>query len=582
MDRIRNITACKRCREKRIKCDKKFPQCSNCVKKGFDCVSIDVGTGEIVSRSYVHDLETKVRELEKQVEQLRKKGESRIDPQSHIESQTESCNESAESKTKSIDLKTTDSIDNGSSNGDVNYKVMLMTDDDIRTVKNLPHTELPEKKMVEQCIEQYFQISNLQLPILNSTHYLLNYFKPLYGESERLWSKYVGDATLHSDVDVEDKNHKQCCLFFLYIILAISTSFQHNQSSSSEAYQQKSLKYADYLWKNDTTSDIKKIERMQSLLLLSAYSLMRPSNPGSWYLIGNAIRLMYDLGFNEDPVSEDVYIVDMKRRMFWCCYSLDRQVSSYFRKPFGISDMKVKEPSVFSDEEICNRLPGLETGPNSDKLVMIHYLKLRMLQSDIFLVQDLSQRDEIFHRLTSWWLEIDQLEPSEFDRLILNVIYHYSVVNLYKFILFQPELNDYANKTKFQLLIHHCQQVVENYYTIQEKNLLNYSWVSINNMFSPGITYLFTIYYCDFIRTEVDLVVLQGLCTKVEVFLDKLKPICYQQCVNYIKDFTDLKDNVIDLIRNERKFVIDLDIFDDSEFINFMVGSVNKELDPKR
>lgn len=542
MVRIRNITACKRCREKRIKCDKQFPQCSNCVKKGQDCVSIDVGTGETVSRSYVHDLEIRVRELEKEVEELR-----------------------------TIPLKTTDSVHNGSSTGDVNYKVMLMTDEEIGEIKSLPFAELPDKLMVEEGIERYFQISNLQLPIVNCKYYLVNYVEPLYGVSDRLWERYVWISKNKRSVTSGTISQKQrnSCLFFLHIILAISTSFQQKESISSNHYQQ-SLKYVDVIWLNDTTTDLKKIERMQSLLLLSAYSLMRPCNPGSWYLIGNSIRLLYDLGFNEDPSGDD-FMVDMKRRMFWCCYSLDRQVSSYFHKPFGITDMKVQKPSVMNDTVIGK---GGEHEADPDKLVMIHYLKLRILQTEIN--SEVSQKDDIFLKLQSWWLEIDHLQPSEFDELIMNVIYHYSVVNLYKYILFHPEYNDIINKPKFELLIHHCQQVIETYYTIQNKNLLNYSWVSINNMFSPGITYLFTIYYCDFIRNDINLETLQELCTKVEMFLHKLKPICYQQCVNYIKDFTDLKDNVIDLIRNERKFVIDLDIFDDSEFINFMVGSVNR------
>ncbi|GMF01971.1 unnamed protein product [[Candida] boidinii] len=63
----RSITACKRCRLKKTKCDQKFPRCGKCERANVDCVSIDPATGREIPRSYIILLEDKVSLLEKKI-----------------------------------------------------------------------------------------------------------------------------------------------------------------------------------------------------------------------------------------------------------------------------------------------------------------------------------------------------------------------------------------------------------------------------------------------------------------------------------------------------------------------------------
>lgn len=53
-------TACKRCRQKKIKCDQEFPSCKRCAKLKVPCVSLDPATGKDVPRSYVFFLEDRL------------------------------------------------------------------------------------------------------------------------------------------------------------------------------------------------------------------------------------------------------------------------------------------------------------------------------------------------------------------------------------------------------------------------------------------------------------------------------------------------------------------------------------------
>lgn len=68
---------------------------------------------------------------------------------------------------------------------------------------------------------------------------------------------------------------------------------------------------------------------------------MRPAVPGIWYVVGWALRLCVDLGLhteaglkssltvatnNSNGSIYDPFTLDMRRRLFWCTYAIDRQV----------------------------------------------------------------------------------------------------------------------------------------------------------------------------------------------------------------------------------------------------------------
>lgn len=88
------------------------------------------------------------------------------------------------------------------------------------------------------------------------------------------------------------------------------------------------------------------LEELQAVLLLAAYAILRPVSPGVWYIIGVAMRLAVDLGlFTEEVVPKGVgddgmrgWRRDLRRRLFWCTYSLDRLVSTCVGRPVQIAD----------------------------------------------------------------------------------------------------------------------------------------------------------------------------------------------------------------------------------------------------
>jgi hypothetical protein len=69
------------------------------------------------------------------------------------------------------------------------------------------------------------------------------------------------------------------------------------------------------------------VSQIQALVLLVQYSMLDPAHFDSWQLIGFACRAVVDLGFHQDPPKEqqtDKKILEMRRKVYYCVYSLDR------------------------------------------------------------------------------------------------------------------------------------------------------------------------------------------------------------------------------------------------------------------
>lgn len=116
--------------------------------------------------------------------------------------------------------------------------------------------------------------------------------------------------------------------WLLYMVFAIASTGQ-SRSNQDSLYQDglawvgRALRYADRVLMPGYVSQI------QALVLLVQYSMLDPAHFDSWQLIGFACRAVVDLGFHQDPSREqqtDKNILELRRKIFYCVYSLDRYV----------------------------------------------------------------------------------------------------------------------------------------------------------------------------------------------------------------------------------------------------------------
>ena len=140
------------------------------------------------------------------------------------------------------------------------------------------------------------------------------------------------------------------------------------------------------------------IDKLRATLLQLQYALLVPTSGSVWELSGAAIRLVTELNLHVDreydsaanaPFTNET--IDLRRRLFWTTYCLDRSLAVALARPPGLSDawIHVQLPSLVSDADIlrANRDQGSSSLENwqidSQKQIFRSHINLRRVQSEI-------------------------------------------------------------------------------------------------------------------------------------------------------------------------------------------------------
>lgn len=140
------------------------------------------------------------------------------------------------------------------------------------------------------------------------------------------------------------------------------------------------------------------LDKLRATLLLLQYALLVPTAGSVWELSGAAIRLVTELNLHVDrehdsaanlPFSKET--IDLRRRLFWTTYCLDRSLAVALARPPGLSDawIHVQLPSLLSDADLVSK--DREPSSSAEESLRINPLKqlfrshinLRRVQSEI-------------------------------------------------------------------------------------------------------------------------------------------------------------------------------------------------------
>ena len=134
---------------------------------------------------------------------------------------------------------------------------------------------------------------------------------------------------------------------------------------------------------------------LQCLVLIAQYSMVTHTRTASNWVVGLASRLFQELGMaDEETIAKsksgvplNVLEVDMRRRLYWIVLSMEfglahslGRVSNY---AVSHDHVNVKKFLPFDDHDITPTgvLPG--SRPSMKKLISIHFLEMRIFQSEI-------------------------------------------------------------------------------------------------------------------------------------------------------------------------------------------------------
>ncbi|SCU97098.1 LAMI_0F08878g1_1 [Lachancea mirantina] len=408
---------------------------------------------------------------------------------------------------------------------------------------NFELLHLPPKHEAEELVSQYFALCNSQLPILHREHFLKKYFEPIYGtlsENVSLASDYTrinkdfklssaedsakdsSDIPLfewlsqyNGDEEVSDRFHIP--LFFINMIMAIGSSarFLDTKEATSVTFKDRASYFMEALF---CSTD--RLEALAGTLLIAEYSIMRPNVPGVWYTMGSALRLAVDLGLHAEKLNRnyDPFVRDYRRRLFWCTYSLDRQICAYFGRPFGIPEENISAefPSSLDDGLITTAADNIEdyslikSTVVSYKSISLAFFKIRKIQAQIVQVlyapkgalpkefENLEQwRFIMDHELNNWYTkEIPKTHRKMnciFKPDLFQLNYHHTKVMLYGLC---PKIS-HLDRRAHEAVYESTKGIIEAYYKLCVAKDINYTWVAVHNLFMAGMTFLYAVHNAD-------------------------------------------------------------------------------------
>lgn len=594
----RLITACLRCRLKKIKCDRQIPSCSNCLKSGVECVFRDPESGNAVSRASVYNWQKKLEEANLQLEALRKERDEwkwlhekqqiqheylvngSHHPQhrgSHHNARSRSEGTNSPTTAYFPDIKVVNAIN-------VSHKLIPPEEADVYPkFSPLSSVKLPERSAAEKCIVKFLAISNVLIPIMHREHYLCVYFQPLYGApTQQFLSLIYGqpvdfDYKRNGNYPTDDVQHRHKCLFFLYIIMATLTaqSPQDYPEGESKYYYSLAINHMDILWSGQEEVkelSYERLEILQAYLLISQFAMLRCTTQGAWYYIGTCIRLCQDMGIQNDTCQlplDTQFMIDTKRRLFWSCLTLDRQISIFHDRPFGIDIRRIdcQFPSAKDDSVIpFNGFSRLQTKPlirKSQKNVTLYYLNFRIILTEIYdyifnvanklVPSDQTQIQEIkmwkhsVHERLTRWLHQSQNFSSPFLELA-KLHYYQLVIQIYCVSPITERINDLV---EYRLIYDSSKEIIEIFNEIASTKTILFSWIALNFLSFAASVYIRLILTCEVLKAELNLADFQQTCNKMDFIFSGFASILGDTATLAIKRFDQQRTQVLALFESE-------------------------------
>ncbi|CAN9087326.1 unnamed protein product [Alternaria alternata] len=496
----------------------------------------------------------------------------------------------------------------------------------LQTKPTIRQAPFPDRELGSRLVELYFEHANPQIPILHRGEFMVM-FERVYASGERHRTSResymlnivfaIGAGIILGSSDSEGSptsDHGRSPTKSRSSPPSSKKRRLAGHQHQPEEYHASAIVHLENFLGSSPAADRPDgfgggLEELQAVLLLAGFALLRPVAPGLWYIVGVAVRLGVDLGLHyEDGVGIDgagaedqtagtaffksegngnttaasggnpskidakergrrQWVRDLRRRLWWCVYSLDRLVSTCVGRPFGITDQIVTTefPSLLDDRYITKEgflEPPVHQEKPTYKIVAHHYFRLRLLQSEILQVLQHRQAQQArasganrsnefmhtklpspflinFESFRAWRVDIDRrlLEwkdsaPTQMDAgvqfspLFLELNYWQALIMLYRQSLVVPSgLQEELGNTGsdmgspsmsnleerededlvFLKVAEAGQKVLKLYRQLHRVHLVNYTFLATHHLFMAGISFLYAVWHSVHVRSLLSL-----------------------------------------------------------------------------
>lgn len=349
-------------------------------------------------------------------------------------------------------------------------------------VKEAP---IPSEDISDELVTSYFGWMQWQYPLLD---------RPLF--MERLATVLL----LQDEAQSED-------LFQVNMVWAIGAKFlepmhyNHQSQYSSRAFYLSALKHIDSVLARDDTRCV------QALFMLAMYSLQSRSGQSLWRLVGMALNtamqqgLHRDARLHRDRLRWSASETELRSRLFWSIYALDRSDSFLLGRPTRIHD-----------DEIDAQLPdpsAVEYVVDDRAAVLIFRatIELRRLQGEVrsYLCRRVTkdpkrrqrQKRKYLERLDAAWAEV----PKTLDVKNLRGDPYSNLELIYQNTIFTLTRSSLIDGTKVEdlteyipLLIRAVSRMLDLFGKQQANGSLRHTYYTMHHIYGAGITLLYCLW----------------------------------------------------------------------------------------
>lgn len=545
--------ACHTCRIKRQKCDMATPACSTCEKLGVPCVTGSSQESGILGEElrYHVFLEKKVLEVEKTLRQeCENLGIDIIDRAIEKDDCGSLITEDVEKDeigyvsddgSKNIHLSKSHKVDEngnkhhgramvkeaGSSSPIDSYLVhhdnigglslmqlvllasgATMADFNLFGVvreKSVLKTMLPSRQVADTLVEHYLTCSWQILPVCSP--------ELIYNQLEKIYS-----SEMNSIYDY----------FIVFIIMAIATaSLTHEKGSIGVRGSLKFYRVA--LWIS-AEINLKTILGLQAVIFLLLYAMLNPNALNSWLLLSAAMRTCTSIDLHKEPLlnsDDDTQSLEVRKRLFWIVYYLDRMYSMSVGQWFDFSEniISVSYPSQYYI--LNNTINFTEfSASTSNKISASGFLlslKLRRIQARAYSLATASNSDPDLRLLLRSDLKEykNSILSSRFTgntNEILMLEYSYALV-----LLLRPTAcTVFKSMVDVQNIVDACLLYNGKFKSSRILHQTIYPFLTALQIYSVGITLISSLWYnMDFLQNGILPLVLSSL-NETTSFLSEL------------------------------------------------------------
>ncbi|KAK4034358.1 fungal-specific transcription factor domain-containing protein [Parachaetomium inaequale] len=382
----RPVSACSRCRSAKVKCDNKLPACTACERAGREkeCTAANDQFARGKERSYVAALELRIEKLERRLIYARSTNASvALHGPDEPPAADPSRKDSLAFIRAAIHRKAARTQENADINtlvSDFGYLAVNTTTRDFEpSESNMTFARLV---LAASTNEPVPEPRTTNLPAESTARALVQFYEtsilPLY-------PAFPGTSlhALVSDLYQEHPRQIRSSEYWLFwLVLAIGSAAQ-SRSRQDEHYLNAVEFVARALPHADRALKPGYVTQVQSLLLLTQYSMLDPTHFDSWHPIGFTCRAVVDQGLHQDPPhvqQMDQDALAARRRTFYCVYALDRAISMVHARAFSFYDDAVSVALPSPGQASSTLAGGTMAKPSPDASVPL--FRLRQLQSD--------------------------------------------------------------------------------------------------------------------------------------------------------------------------------------------------------